>query len=208
MGAADAQNLQAQLYLPCMQMSDAYTVLVSYGTSAVVRFAGSESGVVDSIRRASREMNSEQVVYGEQTMEGVIADTIAERRFSMILLATFAGLALVLASIGIYGVLSYLVGQRTPEIGIRMALGAQRGDVLKLVFGEGVRLALLGAAIGIVAALGLTRLMSSLLYGVSATDPLTFAAVAAVLLSVTLAACYIPARRAMRVDPNIALRYE
>ena len=153
-------------------------------------------------------MNSEQVVYGEQTMDEIISDSISDRKFSMVLLGTFAALALLLSSIGIYGVISYLIGQRTHEIGIRMALGAQRKDVLALVLSEGVRLTLLGAAIGIAAAFGLTRLMASLLYGVSATDPLTFAAVPVVLLGVAMLACYIPARRAMRVDPMTALRYE
>ena len=206
--ADDAQNLQAQIYLPAMQMPDGFTVLVSYGTSAVVRYAGSAPGIIDSIRDTSRKMNSEQVVYGEQTMEEMISDSISDRKFSMVLLGAFAALALLLSSIGIYGVISYLVGERTHEIGIRMALGAQRKNVLALVLGEGVKLALLGAAIGIAAGLGLTRLMADLLYGVSATDPLTFAAVPIVLLGVAVLACYIPARRAMRVDPMVALRYE
>jgi ABC-type antimicrobial peptide transport system permease subunit len=134
--------------------------------------------------------------------------SLAAKRFSMILLGVFATLALVLSSIGIYGVLSYLVGQRTHEIGIRIALGAQQRNVLMLILGEGTKTALIGVAIGLAAALGLTRLMASVLYGVSATDPLTFAAVAIVLTFVALVACYIPARRAMRVDPIIALRYE
>jgi ABC-type antimicrobial peptide transport system permease subunit len=126
----------------------------------------------------------------------------------MVLLGTFAALALLLSSIGIYGVISYLIGERTHEIGIRMALGAQRKDVLTLVLGEGMKLVLVGAAIGIAAALGLSRLMAGMLYGVSATDPLTFAAVPIVLLGVAMLACYIPARRAIRVDQMTALRYE
>jgi putative ABC transport system permease protein len=153
-------------------------------------------------------MNSEQVIYGAQTMDEIISGSISNRWFSMILLGAFAGVALLLSSIGIYGVISYLVGQQTREIGIRMALGAQRKDVLRLILGNGARMALLGVAIGIVAALGLTRLMAKMLYGVSATDPVTFVVVAFVLVVVALAACYIPARRAMRVDPLVALRYE
>jgi ABC-type antimicrobial peptide transport system permease subunit len=126
----------------------------------------------------------------------------------MILLGVFAALALGLASLGIYGVISYLVGQRTQEIGVRLALGAKRVDVLRLILGEGMRMAALGLAAGLLASLGLTRLMAGLLFGVSATDPLTFVSVAALLAIVALAACYIPARRAMRVDPIVALRYE
>jgi ABC-type antimicrobial peptide transport system permease subunit len=143
-----------------------------------------------------------------QTMDSIISDSLASQRFSMAVLGVFAMLALALASVGIYGVISYLVGQRTQEIGIRVALGANRSDVLRMVLGDGMKMTLIGVGIGLAAALGLTRLMASLLFGVSATDPLTFAAVAMLLSVVALAACYIPARRAMRVDPMVALRYE
>jgi ABC-type antimicrobial peptide transport system permease subunit len=153
-------------------------------------------------------MNSQDVVFEAHSYEEIVSRSLAERWFSMVLIGIFAMLALVLSSIGIYGVISYVVGQRTHEIGIRIALGAQRKDVLALVLGEGTRSTLLGVGIGLVAALGLTRLMVSVLYGVSATDPLTFVAVAGVLAAVALAASYIPARRAMRVDPIVALRYE
>jgi ABC-type antimicrobial peptide transport system permease subunit len=126
----------------------------------------------------------------------------------MILLGVFAALALILSCVGIYGVISYLVSQRTHEIGVRIALGAQRSDVLRLILGQGVRMALIGVAIGIAAALGLTRLMANQLFGVTTHDPLTFGGVAVLLTLVAVAACYIPARRAMRTDPIVALRYE
>jgi ABC-type antimicrobial peptide transport system permease subunit len=138
----------------------------------------------------------------------VVARSISSERFSLILLGAFAGLALLLAGIGIYGVLSYLVGQRTREIGVRMALGAQRLDVLRMVMGDGARMTMVGAFIGLVAALALTRLMASMLFGVRPTDPVTFAAVAVLLCGIALFACYLPARRAAKVDPMVALRYE
>ncbi|MGB8542903.1 MAG: ABC transporter permease [Candidatus Acidiferrales bacterium] len=204
----DTESLRSQLYFPFMQLPDATMALAPMGMGAVVRSKGPQPGLFDTIRHSVQQVNSEQVVAGAQTMDEIISSSIAGQRFSMILLGSFAGLALLLSSMGIYGVVSYLVGQQTREFGIRIALGAQRGDVMRLVLGDGAKMALVGVGVGVLAALALTRLMARILYGVSATDPLTFAAVAVVLAGVALSACYIPARRAMRVDPMVALRYE
>jgi predicted permease len=202
------ERLRAQLYFPFMQLPDRLMALAPIGLRMVARTRGPDADLFDSIRHSVQQVNSEQVVYGAQTMPEVISDSTATRRFSAILLGAFASVALLLSGVGIYGVISYLIGQRTHEIGIRMALGAQQSKVLFQVLGEGLQLALIGAAIGLGAAFGLTRLMTSLLYGVSPTDPLTFAAVAVLLVAVALAACYIPARRAAAVDPMVALRHE
>jgi predicted permease len=202
------ERLRAQLYFPFMQLPDRLMALAPIGLRMVARTRGPDADLFDSIRHSVQQVNSEQVVYGAQTMPEVISDSTATRRFSAILLGAFASVALLLSGVGIYGVISYLIGQRTHEIGIRMALGAQQSKVLFQVLGEGLKLALIGAAIGLGAAFGLTRLMTSLLYGVSPTDPLTFAAVAVLLVAVALAACYIPARRAAAVDPMVALRHE
>jgi predicted permease len=204
----DTQPLRAQLYIPCMQMPDAFFSLVPSGISFMVRASNSTSGLLDSIRITSRQMSSQQVIYAAQTMDEIISDSLAARRFSMILLGIFAAIALLLSSVGIYGVISYLVGQRTQEIGIRVALGARRWDVLSLVLGHSAKMAALGVLFGVAASLALTRLMDKMLYGVSATDPATFLAVATGLTCVAIAASYIPARRALRVDPTVALRYE
>jgi predicted permease len=204
----DTQPLRAQVYLSLMQLPDKIMVLVPGGMGAAVRSKDASPGVFDSIRRTSKQMSDQQVIYSAQTMDEVIAGSLAARRFSMIIFGAFAVLALVLASIGIFGVTSYLVGQRTREIAIRMALGAERPHILRLVLGPGGRLALAGVGVGLAAAFGLTRLMASLLYGVAPTDPMTFGAVALLLILVALAACYIPARRASKVDPLVALRWE
>ncbi|HEY6269106.1 MAG TPA: ABC transporter permease [Candidatus Acidoferrum sp.] len=200
----DKETLRAQLYTPFMQLP---AKGIGGGAGVVVR-SNQPAMVFESIRRANNQMSSDQVVSGAHTMSEVIASSLAERRFSMILFGIFAGLALLLASIGIYGVVSYLAGQRTHEIGIRMALGAKQRDVLRMVLGEGLRMVGVGVVIGLLAAVGLTRLMANLLFGVSATDPLTFAGVGMMLTCVSLAACLVPARRAMKVDPIVALRYE
>lgn len=206
--ADDAHPLRVQLYMAWMQSPDDFVGLAPSGVNAVVRYTGSLTSVSDAIRHNIEQGSHQQIVYDAHTMESAIADSLAERRFAMVLLGVFAALALLLASVGIYGVIAYLVGQRTQEIGIRMALGAQRMDVLRLMLWEGMRLALMGVAIGVVAALALTRLMTKMIYGVSATDPLTFSGVAMVLMLAAIAACYFPALKAARVDPIQALRSE
>jgi predicted permease len=199
---------QAQFYASALQLPDSLTGAFVPFTGYMIRTQGSPDGFAAAIREALHGFNAKAVMFHTETMDNVIARSLASRRFAMILLAVFAALALVLASIGIYGVISYTVGRRTHEIGIRMALGAQASHVLKIVLGQGARLALLGVAIGLAASAGLTRLMGAVLFGVSATDPFTFGAVAIVLTLVALAACYIPARRAVHLDRVVALRHE
>jgi predicted permease len=200
--------IEAQVDYPFMQVPEKLMPLMATVVAVVLRTEGDPTAVMSDVRRAVAEIDSREAVYNVQTLDTVISSSFAARRLSMILLGIFATLALVLACVGIYGVISYLVGQRTREIGVRMALGAQPGDVLRLVIGHGTNMALIGVIIGICAALGLTRLMANQLFGVSAHDPLTFAGVAVLLVIVAVVASYIPARRAMRVDPMIALRYE
>jgi predicted permease len=206
---ADSKSaIEAQFDYPFMQLPEKLMALAANAVAVVLRTEGDPTAVMASVRRAVAEIDPREVVYNVQTMNEVVSNSFAARRLSMMLLGVFAALALVLACVGIYGVISYLVGQRTHEIGVRMALGAQQNDVLRLIIGHGTKMALVGVAIGIVAAVGLTRLMANQLFGVSPHDPLTFAGVAVLLIIVAVAACYIPARRAMRVDPIIALRYE
>jgi putative ABC transport system permease protein len=208
LGAKGHDTLQSQIYLSVWQVPDRFWPLLSGGSGYVARTASSPLGAVSAIREAAVKGDPSSVVYGARPLEDIVANSIATQRLAMILLSVFSALALVLSAIGIYGVISYLTGQRTHEIGIRVALGASSSDVLRMVLGEGMKITLIGVAIGLAAALGLTRLIAKLIYGVGASDPITFAGVAVLLTGVALLACYIPARRAMRVDPMIALRYE
>jgi predicted permease len=197
-GGERASAIQAQIFYPFMQMPEKLMPMVAGGVAVVLRTAGDPAAVMAQVREAVRQHDSREVIYGVQTLEMVIAGSLAARRVTMFLLGGFAGIALLLAAIGIYGVTSFAVGQRAHEIRIRMALGAQYGDVLRLVLAEGLKMALAGVVAGLAAASALTRLMANQLYGVGAGDPLTFAAIAIVLAVVALAACYVPARRAAR----------
>jgi putative ABC transport system permease protein len=189
------------IYWPYYQFGQIFNVMV-------VRTDGDPIRMVSAVKSGIWSVDKNQPVSRIQTMDQILSDSVARRRLYVVLLGVFAGVALLLAATGIYGVVSYSVSQRTREIGIRVALGAERVDVVRLVIAQAAKLALAGEVIGILVALGLTRLMSSLLFGVSAADPLTFASVVIVLTAVALAACYVPARRATRVDPMVALRYE
>lgn len=161
-----------------------------------------------AVRSEAQALDSNVIIFSGKTLEQQIAITLGQPKFNALLLAVFGGLALVLAMVGLYGAISYAVSQRTREIGIRVALGAAPALIMKFILARGLRLSLLGTVLGLAAAAGLARLMTSLLFGVSATDPATFGSVAIVLLGVAMAACYIPAKRAMRVDPLVALRHE
>ncbi|HYO91379.1 MAG TPA: ABC transporter permease, partial [Pyrinomonadaceae bacterium] len=190
-----------QLYLPYQQVPSQMMTLV-------VRTANDPLHQAASVRNEIWAVDKDQPVYNVRAMDELVAESVAERRFTMLLLAIFASIAMFLAMVGIYGVMSYTVTQRTHEIGIRVALGAQSGDVLKMVLRQGMTFALVGVALGLCGAFIATRIISSLLFGVTATDPLTFASVAILLAVSALLACYLPARRATRVDPMTALRYE
>ena len=204
----EAQRAQNQFYLnfnqtPLQSLPDS----VGY-MNLLVRTEVEPLALAAAVRAQVAALNKDQPVFNVRTMKEILAQSVAARRFSLLLLTFFASVALGLASLGIYGLMSYEVAQRKREIGVRMALGAQATDVLKLVIGQGMKLAFLGVALGLVASVALTRTMKSLLFGVSATDPLTFAALALLLITVSLLACLIPARRAAKVDSVIALRSE
>jgi predicted permease len=200
--------LHAQIYLPLAQISDKEIKRAGVASDAFVRLQSAGASNLTALRSRILEYNAAMVVHNPEDMEKTVADSISNKRFTMTLLGVFALLALLLASIGIYGVLSYMVGQRTKEIGVRLALGAQKFDVLRMVLKDGARMTLVGILIGLVGALALTRLMRTMLYGVRPTDPFTFVSVAAVLGAVAMLACYLPARRAMKVDPMEALRHQ
>jgi putative ABC transport system permease protein len=193
---------RVQYYVPYAQRANSADLFV------VARTDGDPASLAGAVRGAIMSVDKDLPVYRVMTMEQMVSDSLAQRRFSMFLLGVFAALALVLAVVGLYGVMSYAVAQRTHEIGLRLALGAQAMDILKMIVGQGMFLVGVGLAAGLVGALALTRVMTSLLYGVSATDPLTYVGIALLLAVVALVASYVPARRATKVDPMIALRYE
>jgi predicted permease len=206
-----SQLPRSEAYASLSQLPDQW-VPVFYGNLTVlIRTPLAPAAIIPAIRRVVYGAGRQQTVYDVQTMEQFVSESMSAQRLPMVLLGTFAALGLILACVGIYGVISYSVAQRFHEIGIRMALGAQKRDVLRMVIGKGLTLALAGVAVGLAAALILTRILtafSSLLYGVKPDDPLTFLGVSLILTSVALLACYIPARRATKVDPMVALRYE
>jgi len=194
-------EVREQVYYPHARLSFS-------GLTLAIRTTSDPLSMVGAVREAVRSLDKDQPVYRIRTMDSLVAGALAPARFTLMLLGIFAGVAAVLAMVGIYGVMSNAVTERTHEIGVRMALGADAGDVLKLVVGRGLMLTLAGVGVGLAGAFAATRVMTSLLYGVSATDAATFAAIPVILTGVALAASFIPARRAMKVDPMVALRYE
>jgi putative ABC transport system permease protein len=202
------EKVRSQIYMPFRQLPDALMPVLANESGWVVRTAVASGVMTEQIKHAVFEFNSEMTLFGGETMEEIINDSLSQKRLTRLLLASFAVLALVLAAVGIYGVMSQLVLQSTHDIGVRMALGAAPGTVLAMVLRNAMAMALGGIAAGALGALAATRLMSSMLYGIGATDPLTFVSVAAILAAVALLASYLPARRATKVDPMVVLRYE
>jgi putative ABC transport system permease protein len=176
--------------------------------TVILKAAGDPNQLISAVRQQVKTIDADQPIYSVRTMHEIRAESVAPERLNLMLLSIFAGIALVLAIVGIYGVMSYSVTQRTHEIGIRMAIGAQPRDVFRMVIGQGMMLAMIGVGIGLVGAFALTRLMTTMLFGIEPTDPTTFAAIATLLTVVALVACYVPGRRATKVDPVVSLRYE
>ena len=205
-----ARGMVPAMYVPEPQVKDSLTKLANglLPLSWVIRTNGDPLAIASAVRREFDGIDTQLAPSKVMTMEHVMADSTVRENFNMLLLSVFAGVALLLAAIGIYGLMSYAVQQRTQEIGIRMALGAGRGRMMRLIMGQGMRLAAIGIVVGLAAAFGLTRFLAGLLFNVKATDPWTFALVAAILSAVALAAAFIPARRATRIDPVLALRQE
>jgi predicted permease len=204
-GDVKQRGLSAELF-PSVYVP--YNVLPGGNNSIVVRTRASRVAIETAIRSQVREVDPRLPVIGLSTMEQVVSDSVAQPRFYMTMLAAFAGIALLLAAIGIYGVISFTVAQRSRELGIRIALGASTGRVLRQVLGEGLALTGSGVVIGLIAAFGLTRLISTMLFGVAAVDPVTFGGVAVMLVAIAVLASWLPARRAAAVDPVIAMRAE
>jgi putative ABC transport system permease protein len=198
------------MYVPLAQLRDSFMQLNNkmIPMTWVVKTAVSPRSVVDALQKQVETADGELAVSHVRTLDEVVSETMARQDFNMTLLTVFSGIALLLAAIGVYGMLSYSVRQRSQEIGIRMALGARGGDVMRMVLGQGMLLAGLGIVAGLAGAAGMTRVIQAMLFGVKATDPVTFAAVAGVLAFVAMGACWVPAMRATRVDPLTALRYE
>jgi putative ABC transport system permease protein len=207
-GLDAVERVQPQLYLPINQAPNEILPSLASRMDLLVRTSGDPLNLTAAVRSQVQALDPNQPVYNVSTMEQTLDQSLVTQRLSMMLLAFLALLALVLAAVGIYGVMSYAVTQRTHEIGIRMAIGAQRRDVFKMVIGRGMILALIGVAVGLVGAFALTRLMATMLFGVAPTDPVTFAGIGILLIGVALVACYVPGRRATKVDPLVALRYE
>ncbi|MGH9483165.1 MAG: FtsX-like permease family protein, partial [Terriglobales bacterium] len=208
LGADPRQAIEAEFFYPFMQLPERLMPLAAGGAAVIVRTQGDPNALIGPVRKLVAEIDPRESVYAVETLNGLLDNALAPQRSTLALLGIFAGLALALAAIGIYAVIAYYVSRRTRELGIRAALGAEGGDIFRLVLGDALRLALWGVGLGLVAAVPLTRLMRGMLYGVGAADPATYAGVAAVLVAVALLAAYVPARRATRLDPLAALRAE
>jgi putative ABC transport system permease protein len=201
MEGLNTDSNRVQAYYPYLQMPFS-------GMTVIVKGASEPNQLLSSIRQTVKNLDPDQPIYNPRTMGEIRAESVAPERLNLTLLSIFAGIALVLAIVGIYGVMSYSVTQRTHEIGIRMAIGASQVDVFKMILGHGMKLAFIGIGLGLLGAFGLTRLMESMLFGVEPTDITTFSAIAVLLATVALLACYLPGRRATKVEPTVSLRYE